>query len=170
MDKQKEYELLMQLELETTKTRHTTFTALLSISFVLPGLALETGTTPLHWMNFETDLSKLVFLLGYVFYCFSVFHYAWYHRYSHRYRAALKRLERELGANIYRRRVRPQHGKMKLHFDWALYIIAVVYGSVACAVTGWVLFCVVIGAIAGAYCVMLILSIWQSEEPLEQSD
>jgi hypothetical protein len=28
MEKQKEYELLMQLELETTKMRHTTFTAI----------------------------------------------------------------------------------------------------------------------------------------------
>ena len=36
-----EYKQLAILEIESTKLRHTTFTAILSVSFLLPGLALQ---------------------------------------------------------------------------------------------------------------------------------
>src|SRR4051794_6057638 len=83
-----EYKCLATLELESTKLRHTTFTAILAVSFLLPGLALrpevESQRTFLAGLP-SLSLSKAVFLLGFVFYLFALFHYAWLHRYSHRY-------------------------------------------------------------------------------------
>lgn len=170
MTKLEEYNHLAQLEQETTRVRYATFTALISVSFVLPGLAvrahgngaadqlLALGLRPQH----------VTFLLGFVFYLFSVFHYRWYHRYSHRYRSALKRIEVELGVEIYRLRVRPQIGPMKMHFDWALYIIGVVYACVTVIVVGPKVFVGSIVAIVALYVALMVLSIVQSVEPLEE--
>ncbi len=46
-------------------------------------------------MGLETNLSAVVFALGFVFYAFATFHYHWYHRHSHFYRKRLKELEPE---------------------------------------------------------------------------
>jgi hypothetical protein len=88
MDKDKEYERLSQLEIETTKLRYTTFTALLSISFVIAGFAANADASPIQMFGLETSIRKLVFLLGFIFNLVSLFHYLWYHRYSHLYRKA----------------------------------------------------------------------------------
>ena len=148
--------------------RHTTFTALMSISFILPGLALQAPSGEIALSIFSTTTNQLVFLLGYIFYCFSVFHYWWYHRYSHIYRRELKRLESSIGIEIYRHRVRPHLGRMKLHFDWALYIIAVIYGCITGLFVGWLLFGVVIGAITICYFMLMLSSIPRRMEPLEK--
>ena len=162
------YKILSQLEIETTKTRHTTFTALLSISFVLPGLALTRGGTALYIWNYTVTISQLVFFLGYLFYLFSIFHYVWYHRYSHRYRKALKVQEKELSLEVYSLRVRPQLGRYKLHFDWALYILGLLYGFIAGTYIGWLLFLTGIGIAVFIYLLLFLLSYWQETEPLEK--
>lgn len=170
MDKEKEYEWLMQLELETTKLRQATFTALLSISFILPSLALQCRNDIYVWFWTNTTLCRLVFLLGFMFYCFAVFHYYWYHRYSHAYRAALKKLEVELNVRVYRHRVRPQvgGGRFKLHFDWALYIIAIVYAGIAASYVGSKVFLPTAGVIVLLYAILVLASVWSPVEPLEK--
>ena len=68
MDKEREYELLAALERDTTQTRHTTFTAILSISFLLPGFAVQAGRlTSVDFLGLNTTLSHLVFFPGFVF-------------------------------------------------------------------------------------------------------
>jgi len=168
MDKIKEYDYLMQLELETTKIRHTTFTALLSISFILPGITLRSGTDIFIFLGFETNISKIVFLLGFIFYCFAVFHYSWYHRYSHRYRKGLKEIEKELNINVYRRRKRYMKWNFKAHFDWSLYIIGIIYGYVTSLYVGLSLFLIVIGSIIGLYLLFFLLSFFSPIEPHEK--
>ena len=97
MNRMKEYKALAHLELETTKMRHTTFTAILSISFILPGFALRADSQEVLILFWQLTLSQIILFLGFLFYAFAVFHYAWYHRYSHRYRKQLKVLEPILG-------------------------------------------------------------------------
>ena len=164
---QYEYGKLTSLEQETTKTRHTTFTALISISFVLPGLALKASgsiiTTPLG----SYELSQFVFYLGFIFFCFATFHYEWYHRYSHRYRSALKKLELELGIKIYSLRERPTLGPFKFHFNWSLYIIGIVYAVITATFTGIKIFAVLTSFVVVAYLLLLLSSFNQPVEPLE---
>jgi sterol desaturase/sphingolipid hydroxylase (fatty acid hydroxylase superfamily) len=165
--KEKEYERLVLLEQETTKLRYTTFTAVLSVSFVLPGLAANAEARSVSLFVLTATVKQLVFLLGYIFYLFAVFHYAWYHRYSHKYRKALKDLETQLGIKVYTLRVRPQIGPFKLHFDWALYLIGLVYGLITAIVVGWCVFLASLASIAVLYAVLSLLSFWQPTEPLE---
>ena len=167
MDKNKEYELLAQLEQETTRMRHTMFTALVSVSFILPGLAVNVEASGVTIFGTTTSLSRMVFLLGFIFYLFAIFHYAWYHRYSHLYRKELKNIEEKLGISIYRLRVRPQVGPLKLHFDWALYIIALIYGSVTVSYVGWIPFTASVGGILLLYGALMVISIWRPVEPSE---
>ena len=60
MDKKKEYELLAQLEQETTRMRHTMFTALVSVSFILPGLAVKAEASGVTIFGTMTSLSQMV--------------------------------------------------------------------------------------------------------------
>jgi len=168
MNREEEYKYLSQLEIETTKTRHTTFTAILSISFVLPGMAIQATGKSVQIFGRAVDLTGLVFFLGFLFYLFALYHYAWYHRHAHAYRSALKKLEEELGMEVYRLRIRPRLGKMKLHFDWALYIIGLMYGIITLQVVGWLCFLVGCSFILLLYALFLLNSIWRPEEPLEQ--
>ena len=140
MDKNEEYKLLAELERQTTNSRNSTFTAILSISFVVPGLALQSKAGNVMIFGDEIELSCIVFLLGYLFYLFAVFHYSWHHRYSHIYRKRLKELESSLGINIYRLRRRPKLGSLKFHYEWFLLIIAVVYGCITVSFVGIKLF------------------------------
>ncbi|MGH9741578.1 MAG: hypothetical protein ACRD51_04425 [Candidatus Acidiferrum sp.] len=168
MDKDTEYERLCQLELETTKLRYTTFTALLSISFVIAGFAANADSSAIQMFGLETSVRKLVFLLGFIFNLVSLFHYLWYHRYSHLYRKALKDIENSLGISVYRLRVRPQIGPFKLHFVWVLYIVAIVYGFIVAVIVGGKLFFCCMAVIAVLYVVLLLASYWDSSEPLER--
>jgi hypothetical protein len=171
MDSTEEYRLLAELEKETSRTRHTTFTALVSVSFALPSLAVgatEADMAPLFdVLGVPVAFSQGVFFLGYVFYVFAVFHYCWHHRYSHRYRHSLKQLETKLGIEVYRLRVRPRIGRMKLHFDWALYLIALLYGGITALFVGWVVFALGIGSMVVGYGVLMLWSVFWSDEPLE---
>jgi hypothetical protein len=169
LEKEKEYERLAILEMETAKLRHTTFTALLSISFLLPGLALRGDSGSFVITGKSIPLSHSVFFLGYVFYLFAIFHYSWHHRYSHSYRKALKKLEEELGITVYRLRCRPQIGPFKFHYNWALYVIGIAYGLITARYIGLKLFLSGIGIIMGSYVIFFLLSYWQPVEPLEKS-
>ena len=98
---------------------------------------------------------------------FTVVHYAWYHRYAHRYRSALKKLEGELGIEIYRLRTRPRLGPMKFHFDWFLYILGLVYFGLTGSYVGWSLTLVVVGILVVLYAALLGWSALWTEEPME---
>ncbi len=165
----KEYELLQKLEIETTKIRHTTFTALLSISFLIPGFSLKINSEKINFMIWELPIDKMVFLLGFIFYVFAVFHYNWYHRYSHRYRKRLKELESEIGFLIYTRRVRPIiASKFKMHFDWILYIIGLFYGLVTAIYVGKFLLITILGIMILIYLLLVLSSFKRPIEPLEK--
>lgn len=167
METKEHYKQLKELEQETSKMRYTTFTALISISFILPGLSLKADAAQVIITDYAITLDKLVFLLGFLFYCFSVFHYAWYHRYSHIYRKKLKDLETQLDIEVYKLRARPQIGNMKMHFDWSLYIIGTVYGFITIVFIGWQLFAVTISSILLIYFMLMLRSRTKPTEPLE---
>jgi len=168
MDKITQYDLLSRLEQETTRLRYGTFTALISVSFLLPGFAMtSSSTTAVSLFGQKATVSSLAFLLGFFFYAFSVVHYTWYHRYAHRYRAALKRLEEELGIEIYRLRVRPKIKQAKLHFDWFLYILGAAYFYFTAVFVGWIVTLLAIGLVVGAYLALMAWSISWDDEPLE---
>ncbi len=162
-----EYKILSNMEMETTKFRYANFTALLSISFILPGLAIKAGSLSIKILENETTISKLVFLLGFIFYLFALFHYKWFHRYSHLYRKRLKELETELGYKIYLLRRRPQYKKFKFHFVWALYLIGFVYLFVTACFVGWELVSYVTGGLIATYIALTISTYFMKEEPLE---
>jgi hypothetical protein len=165
-----QYKQLSSLEIETAKLRHTTFTAILSVSFIIPGLALQSKieNTPVPIPGFtNTTLHQVVFLLGFLFYLFALFHYAWHHRYAHIYRRRLKEIEVQLGIEIYRLRKRPKLGPMKLHFDWALQMIGIVYAAVTMFYVGLNLFFASIGVVIGAYLLRMLFSMFQGDEPME---
>ena len=132
-----EYKILSNIEMETTKFRYLNFTAILSISFILPGLAIQAGEYSVDFLDKNIQISKLVFLLGFIFYLFAVFHYLWFHRYSHLYRKRLKILEKEIGFTIYQLRKRPQYKRVKFHFQGALYLIGFVYFAITGLFVGW---------------------------------
>lgn len=175
------YKLLCNKELELTKMRHAVFTSLLSISFIIPGLAIrltrDNGENQsVSFGSVEIDFFGLIFMLGFIFYCFAVFHYWWYHRYSHMYRAKLKEMEKELGLENYTLRKRPvksvkigkREFKFKAHFDWSLYIIGLFYAIITATIVGWFPFLAVCFGMAGAYAVLFLSSAASSEEPLEK--
>ena len=175
-DKLREYELLQTLELEMTKLRHTTFTALISVSFLLPGLALQADRASalpiVPLLGREYTIDKVIFMLGF-FYCFTIFHYWWYHRYSHIYRKRLKDMEGVLGFEVYRLRQRKTFssimGVHKLHFDWSLYILGGIYGVVAISFVGKRLFLIGIFAAVIPYLCLMINSVRNLVEPLEET-
>jgi hypothetical protein len=162
------YEWLSRLEQETTKLRYTTFTSLLAVSFLVPGLAFNASTQEtVRLLGRDTSAAALAFLLGFLFYLFTVVHYTWYHRYAHRYRAELKRLEVEMGIEVYRLRTRPTLGRMKFHFDWLLYILGLSYLFAAGSFAGWRLTLATLGLNVSAYILLLVWSVFWKEEPLE---
>lgn len=175
LDKLTEYKLLHTLELETTKLRHTTFTALISVSFLLPGLALQADrSNPLPVVSLlgrEYTIDKIIFMLGFIFYCFTFFHYWWYHRHSHLYRRRLKEIEDDLGLSIYKLRERPVFfsaiGTHKLHFDWTLWILGGIYAFVAYSFVGVRLFLSGIIVTLIIYLGFTLKSVTEPVEPLE---
>ncbi len=169
-DRWREYSHLATLERESTQMRYTTFTAFLSISFLIAGLGAQQGSNgeevrlPLFG---DRPLGALAFVLGFVFFCFSWFFYWWYHRYSHMYRGRLKQIETELGIEVYRLRKRKQLGKMKFHFDWGLRILGVWYFVIAGSYAGYLLISFVLAASLGLYGVFLLRSRSWKVEPHE---
>lgn len=165
----KEYELLQNLEIETTKVRHTTFTALLSISFLIPSFSIKIdNASTVDLLQMSIPIGKMIFLFGFIFYIFTIFHYNWYHRYSHKYRRRLKELESELGFSIYKNRVRPMLWKrFKMHFDWALYIIGAVYAIITAVYVDLILFMLVCASMVLTYFILILTTYKQPAEPLE---
>ena len=70
-----EYEALCQLEQETTKMRHNTFTALISISFVLTGLAFRDESSSVVQIPLVETMtsSQLAATFGFMFLVVSSF-------------------------------------------------------------------------------------------------
>lgn len=169
LSRKAEYKYLTRLEQATTYLRYTTFTALIGISFLLPGFAsrVDVGGARIVLLGQPATVPSLAFLLGFIFYLFSLIHYTWYHRYAHRYRARLKELELELGISVYLLRKRPSIGRMKFHFDWVLYILGVAYGYITGSFVGWLLTSYVIGSSCLLYLLLMVWSIVWDEEPLE---
>ncbi|MGA0863960.1 MAG: hypothetical protein ACO3RB_08745 [Ilumatobacteraceae bacterium] len=173
-----EHEALSKLEQSSTEMRHQTFTALMSISFVLAGFAFrgpesdpDTASRIAIPGFGEFWPNQIAAVLGLVFYAFTVLHYWWYHRYSHIYRHQLKELERDLGIQVYSHRRRPTKDigsrTLKFHFDWSLYIIGGLYTAAVGQFSGWR---IVGGTAALALClygILLVLSIKDDEEPRE---
>jgi hypothetical protein len=168
VDSQQEYEWLRNLELETTKFRYATFTALVSISFVVAGLAANATSTAFRLFGTDTNLSRVVFFLGFLFYLFAVFHYLWYHRYSHRYRRRLKQLEADFKITVYTLRERPRKGRLKLHFHFALYLIGVVYGVATLSYIGPYLFTLLMVLVVLGYFLLVLSTYFQKTEPQEE--
>lgn len=175
-----EYSLLSTLEQTTTSMRYSVFTAILSVSFLIPALgsAVNDHTdTVCLFQKFEITIFSLLFSFGFIFYCLAVFHYWWYHRYSHMYRKRLKQLEQELGIQIYSLRTRPQknfslpfkHKKItvKMHFDWALYIVGLLYAAIDISLIGIKLFLVIVAFVFVLYILFVLLSSMYPTEPLE---
>lgn len=160
----KEYELLQKLEIESTKIRHTTFTALLSVSFLIPTITTKSDTPEIKITSFSIQLGKLAFLLGFIFYTFSVFHYWWYHKQSHSYRSKLKKLETELGFTIYNSKSRPEFKSYKMRFIWSLYIIGVFYGIITAIYVGEIFFLIVTGLIVISYLLLMKIKNNKSKE------
>ena len=178
VDKLEEYRMLSELEQSTTAMRHSVFTGVLSISFLIPTLGASVGDSKSFIMvgDYRISLFSLLFTFGFIFYCFAVFHYWWYHRYSHIYRKRLKELEHELGIQVYSLRRRPHKtttGKnnkgatFKMHFDWALYIIGLLYAAIDIALIGFPIFIGLISLILASYIALVIASKSAKEEPLE---
>jgi len=164
-----EYEALCQLEQETTNMRHNTFTALISISFVLTGLAFQNESSSDIQIPLVGTMttSQMAAAFGFMFYCFTVIHYSWYHRYSHRYRDRLKQLEVELDFRVYRNRRRPIFRKAKFHFDWTLYIMGVIYFAAVLSFSGFRPIMLLVVSSFIMYGLLLIWSIRWDHEPLE---
>jgi hypothetical protein len=135
-----EYEKLAALERDMTGHRYTTFTALLAVSFILPGLADTCGDAHIEPLGLKLDLSNPVFALGFLFYCFTVTHYIWYHRITETLRERLRDLERQgaLNIRVYRLWERPNWLLLK-RFHWTLYILGFFYFILACLYSGWIL-------------------------------
>jgi hypothetical protein len=171
MDLLQEYEHLTKLERATTTLRYQTFTALLTVSFLLPGFAFGLGNSPqavaLHIWGHAVSMTSILLIFGLMFFGLSVIFYNWYHRYSHIYRHRLKEMEEELDIRVYRLRVRPQIGRMKLHFVWCLYIVGGFYFISTAQVAGWLLTTSVGVASLAVYGVLMFISRWRPEEPVE---
>jgi hypothetical protein len=122
-----EYERLSALERDMTRIRYTTFTALLAVSFVLPGLANSTGGGVVNLGGLSITLSKAVLVFGFLFYCFAVMHYLWYHEITEKFRERLKELEQTpLSIGVYSLWQRPEWPILK-RFHWALYALGFLY-------------------------------------------
>ena len=57
---------------------------------------------------------------------------------------------------------------MKMHFDWALYIIGAVYGVITALFVGWEIFIASLVIVVIVYFVLMIKSIGDPSEPREQ--
>lgn len=176
-----EHAALSQLEQNSTSMRHQTFTALMSISFVLAGFAFrgpEKAVDPNSKIKIpgfgEFWPNEIAAVLGLVFYAFTVLHYWWYHRYSHIYRHHLKELEKDLGIQVYAHRQRPTKKvgsrTMKFHFDWSLYIIGGLYTAAVGQFSGWGIVGATAALTLGLYGVLLVLSVMDDEEPRETKE
>lgn len=178
----REYDALAQLERESTEMRYRTFTAFLSISFLVAGLGAKEGASSginvSQLWSWPDSMGGVAFLLGFLFFCFSWFFYWWYHRYSHLYRAQLKELEAVLNVKVYtlrERRTRTIHwfGKprtVKFHFDWTLPILGFWYFVAASMFAGVGVVLAILVLSLAAYGVALLRTGDWPVEPNEQQD
>jgi hypothetical protein len=119
----REYENCARLEQELVRNRWTFFTALLSVSFVVGGLAL----TQLEALG--PLLGKAGFAFGWLISAAAFYHYRWFHKKCHDLRERLCYLEREkLGIEVYLiRGRRPTFRGRELYYHWAIDALFVFY-------------------------------------------
>jgi len=121
------YEVLKQLDLEYTKLRYSVFPILMSISFLVAGLAFAAG----H--NIPSEMRKLALCFGYLIFLVAECFYWWFHRICHKLREELERIEDEHKMNAYKVREAATRklnifGK-KLRFHWALIVLFLIYSA-----------------------------------------
>jgi len=118
----KEYEQCSRLEQELGRTRWTFFTAILSVSLVVGGLALKQTEAP------GAVLGKAGFAFGWLIFLAGYYHYWWFHKILHKLRDHLCELERKpLEIRVYIiRGERPQFGFLR-HYHWAIDLLALAY-------------------------------------------
>lgn len=118
----KEYEHLARLEQELVRNRWTAFTALVSVSFLVGGLALNQMST------LQPVFGKAGFAFGWLIFVAAFYHYWWFHRKAHHIRHHLCDLEKELRIEVYLIRTRrPELAGIKLYYHWAIDALALAY-------------------------------------------
>ena len=118
----REYEHCARLEQELLKNRWTFFTALLSVSFVVGGLALN------QFQALGPVLGKAAFGFGWLIFMAAFYHYWWFHAKSHDLRDHLCDIEKKLGVTVYLIRTRrPKLGPIPLYYHWAIDGLALAY-------------------------------------------
>ena len=122
-DDWREYENCARLEQELVRNRWTFFTALLSVSFVVGGLAL----TQLEELG--ALLGRAGFAFGWLISMAAFYHYWWFHKISHDLRKRLCYLEEHvLHIEVYLIRVRRHElwGR-KIYYRWCIWALALAY-------------------------------------------
>ena len=118
----REYDYCTRLEQELVKSRWTFFTALLSVSFLVGGLALK------EFQSLGPQFGKIAFAFGWLIYLGAFCHYWWFHRKSDDLREHLCKLETQLGITVYLiRSRRPKIGPLPLRYHWAIDAQLVAY-------------------------------------------
>ena len=122
-DRWREYENCARLEQELVRNRWTFFTALLSVSFVVGGLAL----TQLEALG--PLLGKASFSFGWLISMAAFYHYWWFHKISHDLRKRLCYLEEDvLHIEVYLIRVRRHKlAGVRLYYRWCIWALALAY-------------------------------------------
>lgn len=162
--KQYEYEKLFAYETELTKSRWTVFSALFSVSLIIPGIVLRGNRDVLP----SEIWAKYTIIFGFLVYLTATFHYWWYHRISHRIRAKLKAIEESEGIEIIKIRVRPTIGPFKIHFHWMIWILGLAYSILTFLIVGTIYFLYFIGTLLGAIIVLAAIYSFLPIEPFEK--
>jgi hypothetical protein len=168
IEKIDQYKILQSLELELTKIRYTTFTALISISILLPSLAFNREIISVPKINlflFCVTVSQLLVMLGFLFFLFTIYHYWWFHRMSHIYIKKLRELEKEMNIEIYSLKKIPKlFNSIYLRFSWSLYIIGIFYGITTLAIVGYKLFFSVFSVLVLSFSLLIIINLKKTDE------
>jgi hypothetical protein len=118
----KEYEQCARLEQELVRNRWTFFTALLSVSLIVGGLALK------NLNELRPLLGVSAFAFGWLIFVAAYCHYYWFHRIAHRLRDHLCQLEDKLyiEAYIIRCKRKPLGGFLR-YYHWVIDLLALAY-------------------------------------------
>jgi hypothetical protein len=126
--------------MQSTRSQQLCFSILLAVSFAMSGISAQQPYLKVYLFGFPVTFGVLVFLLGFVLFIFATFQHKWYELAVSSYRERLRALEVELNIDIYRYQEQPTLGAVTFRFDWMLYATGVVYGAIAWAYAGTVLF------------------------------
>ncbi|MBU0690697.1 hypothetical protein KKC97_01475 [bacterium] len=120
-----EYDYASKLEQELCRNRWVFFTAMLTVSLAVCGIALNQmdSATPLF--------GKIAISFGWLIFAAAYYHYWWFHKITHRLRDHLCVLEKELKITVYIIRCdRTIHGCSALRYHWVIDILALAYTMV----------------------------------------